>query len=245
MNLEVAAFSLGGAILAQEAGANRIEFCENPAEGGTTPSFGNLLAAREHLQIPVFPIIRPRGGDFFYSEEEFEVIKQDLLLCKKLGFEGVVIGLLQRDGNIDIHRTSRLVDLAYPMEVTFHRAFDRCLQPLKALNDIIQTGCDRILTSGQRPTAPEGADLIADLVLRAADRILIMPGSGVNSRNVALLAEKTGATEFHASARKAMPTSMSFEVETMREKLEYMSVDAVEIKAMLSALALFHQKISS
>ena len=123
--LEIATFSLAGALSAQLAGADRIEFCENPNEGGTTPSFGSLKLIKTKINIPIFPIIRPRGGDFLYSGDEFEAMRHDIALCKSLSFEGVVIGLLQPDGNVDKNRTSQLVDEAYPMEVTFHRAFDR------------------------------------------------------------------------------------------------------------------------
>jgi copper homeostasis protein len=235
--LEIAAFSLAGALRAQNAGAHRVELCENPADGGTTPSYGNLVVARKQLYIPVFPIIRPRAGDFVYSDFEYEAIKQDLLNCKKIGFEGVVIGLSLENGDIDVRRTAKLVELAYPMEVTFHRAFDRCRMPMQALEDIISTGCDRILTSGQFPLAIDGVELIANLVVQASGRIQIMPGSGINSGNIQTIMEKTSASEFHASARKAVPGHMSFEVETMREKLEYFSVDENEIKAMLSVLA--------
>ena len=144
LKLEVATFSIAGAITAQKAGADRIEFCENPEEGGTTPSFGALKSIRKNIRIPVFPIIRPRGGDFLYSEDEFEIMYHDIGLCKTLGFEGVVVGILKADGNIDKERTQQLVEQAYPMEVTFHRAFDRCINPLENLETIINCGCQRI-----------------------------------------------------------------------------------------------------
>lgn len=234
--LEIACFSIAGALTAQAAGAHRLEFCENPEEGGTTPSYGALQLIKKKITIPVFPIIRPRGGDFYYSDEEFEIMQQDVLLCKSLGFEGVVLGLLDVNGNIDIPRTSLLVSLAYPMEVTFHRAFDRCREPLQSLEKVIECGCQRILTSGQFPSAPDGAGLIQQLIVKADDRIIIMPGSGVRSINIQQLAKETGAIEFHASARKAIKTSMQFEVSTMNESLTYMGVDEEEVKRMLSAL---------
>jgi len=131
--LEIAVFNIGSALLAVEAGADRLELCENPAEGGTTPSYGTLKMAKEKINIPVFPIIRVRGGDFLYSDDEFAVMKKDIELCKQLGFEGIVIGLLNADGTVDADRTKQLTDLAYPMEVTFHRAFDRAADPLQAL----------------------------------------------------------------------------------------------------------------
>src|SRR6478735_5805917 len=148
MTLEIAVFNIQSAIMAANAGADRLELRENPYDGGTTPSYGTLKTVREKVSIPVFPIIRPRGGDFLYSDEEYEVMKKDILLCKDLGFEGVVIGMLLPEGSIDINRTAKLVKLAYPLEVTFHRAFDRAKDPLKSLEDIIKCGCQRILTSG-------------------------------------------------------------------------------------------------
>src|SRR4051794_24537161 len=151
--LEIAAFNIQSALVAAKAGADRIELCENPADGGTTPSFGTLKTVREKINIPVFPIVRPRGGDFLYSDEEFEVIKKDVVLIKSLGFEGIVFGLLKKDGTIDKQRTAKLVELAYPIEVTFHRAFDRAVEPLHALEEIITCGCQQILTSGQVPNA--------------------------------------------------------------------------------------------
>ncbi len=235
-SLEIAAFTLEGAMTAQAAGADRIEFCENPSDGGTTPSYGNLKQARSRLKIPVFPIIRPRAGDFLYSEAEFDAMIQDLQLCKNLGFDGVVLGLLNADGSIDKRRTTQLVEMAYPMDVTFHRAFDRCKDPLQSLEDVIDCGCTRILTSGQFPAALDGAELISQLVNKADDRITILVGSGVNSSNIKSLAEKTGATEFHASARIAVPSVMEFEVESMREKNEYMGVNPEEVKSMRAIL---------
>jgi copper homeostasis protein len=236
MTLEIACFTVNGILTAQKAGADRIEFCENPYEGGTTPSYGALKVLEPLVHIPVFPIIRPRGGDFLYSREEFEIIKHDVLICRELGYEGIVIGLLNKDGTIDTGRLKQLVDIAYPMEVTFHRAFDRCADPLKSLEEIIDSGCQRILTSGQRPTAPEGETLIKELVRIADGRIIIMPGSGVNSSNIINLFKETGAKEFHASARTPNKGNMDFEVAEMKEDLAYMDVDAIEVKAMKFAL---------
>src|SRR6476620_10415269 len=162
--LEIAVFNICSALAAEKAGADRIELCENPAEGGTTPSFGTLKIVREKINIPVFPIVRPRGGDFLYSNEEFEVIKKDVRLIKDLGFEGIVVGLLKKDGTIDTRQTGKLVELAYPMEVTFHRAFDRAAEPLHAMEEIITCGCQRILTSGQVPNAVDGKELIQQLI---------------------------------------------------------------------------------
>lgn len=234
--LEIACFSVNGALTAQSAGAHRIELCENPAEGGTTPSYGTLRLIKKKINIPVFPIIRPRGGDFYYSDDEFNVIREDILLCKQLGFEGVVLGLLNKDGSIDVERTSDLVNIAYPMEVTFHRAFDRCINPLESLEKVIEAGCQRILTSGQFPSAIDGRFLIKDFVSQANDRIIVMPGSGVRSNNIIELAKTTNAVEFHASARKAVLTAMHFEVKTMNESLTYMGVEETEVINMQAAL---------
>ena len=235
--LEVAVFNIESAILAESAGANRLELCENPNEGGTTPSYGTLSVVSSTISIPVFPIIRPRGGDFLYTRSEFDVMKNDIRLCKELGFAGVVIGLLLPDGSIDKARTKELVALAAPLEVTFHRAFDRCNDPIKGLHDIIETGCKRILTSGQVPSAPDALDLLQTLVKEAGDKIIIMPGSGVRGNNIATIKTVTKAKEFHSSARKVVPTSMQFAKESMQENLQNMLVDATDIKNMLAAIA--------
>ena len=232
MLLEIAVFNIQSAILAEAARADRLELCENPNDGGTTPSYGTLISAKEKISIPIFPIIRPRGGDFFYSDAEFEVMKKDILLCKSLGFEGVVFGLLNIDGSIDIKRTSLLVLLAYPMEVTFHRAFDRANNPFNAMEDIIACSCQRILTSGQVPNAFDGKNLIKELIVKAASRIIIMPGSGVRSNNIKELAQFTGADELHSSARKIIFSPMKFINDTMNEDLKNILVDEDEIRSM-------------
>ena len=234
--LEIAVFNIQSAILASKAGADRIELCENPFDGGTTPSYGTLKTVREKINIPVFPIVRPRGGDFLYNDEEYEVMRKDILLIKDLGFEGVVIGLLKQDGTIDVSRTIKLVELAYPLEVTFHRAFDRATEPLQALEDVISCGCQRMLTSGQVPNAFDGKELIKQLIQQADDRIIIMPGSGVRSSNIKELAAYTGAGELHSSARKMRPSQMQFFQKSMEEKLEKIAVDTDEIKKMKEAL---------
>jgi len=234
--LEIAVFNIGSALLAAGAGADRLELCENPLEGGTTPSYGTLKIVRDKISIPVFPIIRPRGGDFLYTDEEFAVMKKDLLLCKELQFEGVVIGSLTIDGKINAEHTKYLVESAYPMDVTFHRAFDRAVDPLNALETLINCGCNRILTSGQVPDAFTGKELIKTLIEKAADRIIIMPGSGVRSSNIAELAQFTGAIELHSSARKVQSSAMLYQQKSMQEKLETVTVDVEEIKKMKTLL---------
>lgn len=236
MKLEICSFNLGSAIIAQDAGAHRIELCASPEEGGTTPGPGLIRTARELLQIELYPIIRPRGGDFLYSEEEFQVMLKDIQYCKEAGCNGVVIGMLNTDGTVDKKRAARLVKAAWPMGVTFHRAFDRAANPFEALEEIISIGCERILTSGQRPTAMEGATLINELVRQADERIVIMPGSGVRSSNIAALAEKTDASEFHTSARILAASTMEYVNDAMGDDASYVRVDRQEVEKILGIL---------
>ena len=223
--LEVAAFSLEAALSAIEAGADRIEFCENPSEGGTTPSYGSLKKLIGLAKVPVFPIIRPRGGDFLYTKTEFDCIKADLLMVKELGYPGAVLGLLKENGDIDVSRTKELVQLATPMQITFHRAFDRCNDPLKGLEDIIASGCKRILTSGQLPNVEDAISLITVLIEKAAGRIIILPGSGVRASNCKNIIDLTGAHEIHSSARKVIPSLMKFNAPFMNENMVTIGVD--------------------
>jgi copper homeostasis protein len=222
VTLEIAVFSVPSALDAIQAGAHRIELCENPNEGGTTPSYGSLVAMSKQQTVPIFPIIRPRGGDFLYTDIEFQIMKQDVLIAKELGFKGVVIGLLNVDGSIDKIRTSELVALAQPMQVTFHRAFDRCIDPMQGLEEIIATGCHRILTSGQVPNVANALSLIKQLVDQA------------NGRIINEIIQQTGVVEIHSSARKSHPSQMDFKVTSMNENLQSTGVDADEIKMMLS-----------
>lgn len=234
--LEICVFNTETAIAAAAAGADRIELCENYANGGTTPSYGYLRTTREKVFIPIFPMIRPRGGDYYHREEEIEIIRKDILLCKELGFEGVVIGLLNIDGTIDKENTARLVEAAYPLDVTFHRAFDRCKEPLEALETIIACGCTRILTSGQQPKAPDGKELIKTLVDQADGRIIIMPGSGINSGNIAMMREFTGAKEFHTSARILKESPTTFMNPVMPEDFRQDFTDTEEIQRIKALL---------
>jgi copper homeostasis protein len=210
ITLEICANSVASSIAAQQGGAHRIELCDNLLEGGTTPSYATIALAREKVEIDLYPIIRPRGGDFLYDDIEFAIMQKDIAVCKQLGCNGVVIGLLTADGKVDVPRTKLLVEQAWPMGVTFHRAFDMTEDPLQALEDIIATGCERILTSGQRNTAPEGTDLLKTLVKRSEGRISIMAGSGVRANNIAMLVKETGATEFHTSARSYVESGMIY-----------------------------------
>jgi copper homeostasis protein len=241
--LEIIAFNIESCRLAQAAGAHRIELCDNPGDGGTTPSFGFIKQARAVLNIQLYCMIRPRGGDFFYSDEEFEIMKADVLTAKQLGCDGVVIGLLNKDGSVDITRSKKLVELAYPMGVTFQRAFDRVNDPFKALEDVIETGCERILTSGLVPSCHEGSPLIAQLNKEAAGRISIMAGSGLRSTNVLDIAKITGISEFHTSARIFTESVMEFISPKMEEDLSSVMVDAAEVAAISGLLYAFEQEV--
>jgi copper homeostasis protein len=225
---------------AVEGGADRIELCANLAEGGTTPSFGHIRQCRDAFNILIYPIIRPRGGDFLYTREEFEIMVQDAKLCKQSGCDGVVIGLLKKDGSIDIKKTAALVEAAYPMGVTFHRAFDRCRDPFESMEQLIEIGCERILTSGQKATAPEAIELITQLNKASDERIIIMPGSGVRKENIKMLAEQTGCVEFHSSLRSKTKSNMEFVHPAFADSEEsYMNnvIDAGEVVAFRNALS--------
>jgi copper homeostasis protein len=235
--IEIATSDFASSQEAARGGADRIELCNNLAEGGTTQSEAVIRLCREKLQLQLFPIIRPRGGDFLYTDEEFRIMMEDIELCKELNCDGVVIGLLKPGGEINVERTSRLVNLAYPMEVTFHRAFDRCRDPFEALEQLIQIGCTRILTSGQKPTAIEGMQLIEELIKKADERIIIMPGSGIRKENVAVVASKTGATELHSSLRTKIKSKMEFRHPTfLEDSFEHYSVVADDVNALCEAI---------
>lgn len=212
IQLEVCANSVTSAIAAQDGGAVRVELCENLNEGGTTPSYGQLLLARKHLHIKLFVLIRPRSGDFLYTNLEFEIMRADIRNCIESGCDGIVIGILNADGSVDKPRCTELVRMAkqWGLGVTFHRAFDMCADQYKALEDIIEIGCDRILTSGGKSTAMEGANVLNHLVEKAAGRIIIMPGSGITETNVADLVHFTGVTEVHSSARISIAGKMVY-----------------------------------
>ena len=236
IELEVISFDLASCLVAERQGADRIELCANPHEGGTTPSHGMIAVARRHTTIQLFPIIRPRGGDFLYSDLEFTAMAADIDRCRELGCDGVVIGMLRADGTVDVDRCAELIRRAGPMQVTFHRAFDRVADPLESLETIIELGCARILTSGLRPDVDAGKDMLKTLVDAAGDRIIIMPGSGVRSTNVVELAEHTGARAFHSSARTVHPSAMDFTNPAMAEDLSSIGIDADEVGELRSLL---------
>ncbi len=208
--LEICVDNVESAIDAQIAGADRVELCQNLIEGGTTPGLGTIISARNNLNISLNVIIRPRGGDFLYTDLEYDIMRRDIDICGENGVDGIVLGILRSDGKIDIERTAKLIELAHPMSVTYHRAFDMCLDAAQGLEDIIASGASRLLTSGQSDNAMEGAQLIKQLLGQAHNRIIIMPGSGINVSNIAELAKVTGTNEFHLTGRKTIESDMNF-----------------------------------
>ena len=237
--IEIATSDFATTKSAVEGGADRIELCANLTEGGTTPSYGTIKQCREAFAVSLYPIIRPRGGDFLYTKDEFEIMLQDVKLCRQLDCDGVVIGLLNMDGTIDIVRTAALIEAAYPMGVTFHRAFDRCKEPFVALEQLIEIGCERILTSGQQPSVVDGVELVAELNKKADERIIIMPGSGVRKQNITMLAEKTDCVEFHSSLRGKEKSKMGFLHEAFKDSGEsYINnaIEAEQVKSLRYAL---------
>jgi copper homeostasis protein len=205
VKLEVCANGVNSALVAQNAGAYRVELCDNLLEGGTTPSYGQIVLARKLLDIKLYPIIRPRGGDFVYSDLEFEIMKMDVQSCKSLGCDGVVFGILQADGKVDVERCKLLLEVAHPLPATFHRAFDDSANFFEALEDLIALGFERVLTSGGAATAMEGVDVLNELVKAASNRIEVMPGAGVTKDNVASLVKMTNATSVHGSFSTDIP----------------------------------------
>ncbi|WP_449440546.1 copper homeostasis protein CutC [Pedobacter steynii] len=239
VNMEVCANSVRSALAAQEGGAIRVELCDNLPEGGTTPSYSTIALAKKMLSIKVYPIIRPRGGDFLYSDLEFNLMKEDIKICKSLNCDGVVIGILKADGSVDKERCAELIAEAKPMPVTFHRAFDMSNDMEKALEDIIELGCERILTSGGEASAIKGADMLARLIKQADGRIIIMPGAGVSAANIADIIKLTGAKEFHASARHAVKSEMQFRnprlsMGSVADEFSYDLTDSETVKNLIS-----------
>jgi len=237
--LEICVETLATAQAAERGGADRIELCENLAVGGVTPSVDLVRAVRGAVHLPIFAMIRPRGGDFVYSEEEFTQIARDLACVKACGVDGLVFGLLHADSRVDVERTKRLVELASPLPVTFHRAFDEVPDPLAAMEDVVASGCARILTSGGQPSAGQGSAAISDLVKRAGDRIGILPGGGINPENLRRVMRETGAREFHSGLSSTLPypqTNVSaFEAEAhkLAEVLRKYRVDRAEMSSRL------------
>lgn len=210
MIVEVVVYNIESALKAQEGGADRIELCDNPGEGGTTPSMGTIEVVRANVSLDLYVMIRPRGGDFLYSSYEFHTMKRDVWQSQKASADGVVFGILNRDGTIDKKRCKELIDRARPMKVTCHRAFDMTRDPFEALEDCIEVGFDRILTAGQQAQALKGVNLISELVKKADGRIAIMPGSGVNEDTVEEIVMKSRAGEIHFSATAQRNSLMGY-----------------------------------
>lgn len=234
--LEVCAFHIESCLIAEQEGAFRVELCDNPIEGGTTPSYGTIKKVRESIGIKLYPILRPRSGNYYYSPEEFAILKEDILICRELGCDGISVGVQTVDSKIDTEKFKRIVEWAGPMGVTCNRVFDCASDPYQALEDIISCGCERVLTSGQRSNAPDGSSVLAKLVHQAGNRISIMPGAGIRSDNLKELMKTTGAKEFHASARKAAQNPVTY---INREVSDYGNVfiaDRIEVRAMVEVL---------
>ena len=210
MILEMCIDSVESAIASAEGGADRVEFCANLLEGGTTPSLGAIRETKRRADIALSVMVRPRGGDFCHTPEEFAVMEEDVRILKEEGVDAVVFGLLTPEATIDVERTRALIALARPLQVTFHRAFDMTKDPFDALDTLIELGVDRILTSGQEPSVFEGTDLIRRLIERAAGRIIIMPGCGITLKNVERVLAETGANEIHVAAPAPQPSLMTY-----------------------------------
>ncbi|HMG89245.1 MAG TPA: copper homeostasis protein CutC [Chryseolinea sp.] len=210
MIIEVVVYNIASALKAQEGGADRIELCDSPGDGGTTPSLGTVEVIRKNVSLDLYVMIRPRGGDFCYSSYEFHAMKRDISHCQKLSVDGVVFGILNADGTIDKKRCGELIKKVRPLKVTCHRAFDMTRDPFEALEDCIEVGFDRILTSGQQSQAIKGVELIAALNKKAIGRILIMPGAGVNEETVQTIVSTSGVGEIHCSAFAFSESTMQY-----------------------------------
>ncbi len=242
MVLEVCADSVASAVAAERGGANRIELCSDLLEGGITPGPGLISVVRKRLRIDVFVMIRPRGGDFIYSADEFEVMQRDMDEARRLGADGFVLGMLNEHGGVDVDRTRELVQRASPLPVTFHRAVDMTPDLLAGLEDVISTGAKRVLTSGGAANIQEGSNMLRRLRLAASNRVAIMAGGGLTVDTLSRVAEVTGVTEFHASLRKALPSPGQFHKQGIamgkvkdREYLRYVTLEE-DVRAMVCAL---------
>jgi copper homeostasis protein len=246
MLVEVCVYSLESCQTAQQAGASRVELCGGMAEGGTTPSTGLIQLARQNLAIPIHVMIRPRGGDFHYSETEIAVMKADIEVVKSLGVDGLVFGLLNADGTVNESQTKELVNLAKPLPVTFHRAFDMTRDPLEALEAVIRTGATCILTSGQYQTAEQGLAVLRQLTEKAAGRITLMAGAGVNARNAVLFIE-AGVDALHLSGSQKADSRMRYRqpsvsmASSLPGEYEYIEASEDKIKNLLLSFSMLKQ----
>lgn len=234
--LEVCAFTLQSCLIAERVGAVRVELCDNPLEGGTTPSYGTIKRVREKITIKLYPIIRPRAMNYFYDEDEWEIVLQDVKACKDLSCDGISVGAQKQNGEIDADKMKQLIELAYPMGVTCNRAFDAVPDPYAALEVLIEAGCERVLTSGLQSSAPEGASLLADLVRQANGRLSVMPGAGVRSSNLRQLILETGATEYHTSARKPATDPMLIKNPRVTDAGAVYLADETELEKIMEIL---------
>ncbi|TAH19132.1 MAG: copper homeostasis protein CutC [Cytophagales bacterium] len=234
--LEVCAFGIQSCLIAEKVGAVRVELCDNPIEGGTTPSYATIKRVRERVAIQLYPIIRPRSMNYLYDEDEWNIIINDVLMCKELHCDGVSVGVQTVYGEIDADKMKYLVEIAYPMQLTCNRVFDAVPNPYEALETLIDAGCKRILTSGLAATAPEGIEMLKSLVSRANGRISIMPGAGVRSTNVATLKAITGAREFHTSARKFADNLVLFSNPAVSDAGNMYVADEEELMKVMAAL---------
>jgi len=236
--LEICAFHIDSCIIAEREGAARIELCDNPVEGGTTPSYGTIKQVRNKISIALYPIVRPRSGNYFYTEEEFMILKDDIAMCRQLGCDGVSVGVQTRDATIDKERMKKIVEWAGPMGVTCNRVFDGTPDPFAALEDLIACGCERILTSGQKRAAPEAGKLLGELVRQAAGRISIMPGAGINSSNLEKLRAECNAFEYHVSARTIAKNPLAYINAQISDYGNVYIADATEVRTMVNLLQL-------
>jgi len=241
--VEICADSVESAIIAEASGAGRIELCSALVEGGVTPSAGLIDSVRRNTGIKLHVLIRPRSGDFLYTDNEFSVMRRDIDMAGELGADGIVTGILNSDGTIDTERTAVLAEYATPMSLTFHRAFDLCRDPKKGLEDIIAAGAARLLTSGQAKSALDGSVMIKSLIKDAAGKIVVMPGGGIDEYNIALLAAGTGALEYHLSGRRQRESAMTYRRKGIymgdpRLQSEYTlkSADAERIRSVIMIL---------
>lgn len=241
-HLEICVDSIASCLEAQKGGANRVELCANLVEGGITPDYATIVYAKEKLKIDIMVMIRPRGGDFLYSDLEFSLMKENIQLCKRVGVKGVVLGLLLSEGNVDVERVAQLVKIARPLEVCFHRAVDMTNDYDKAFEDIITCGCNRVLTSGQKNTALEGIKNIANAQKKYGNQIEIMAASGVNAQNVEEIYLQSKINNFHFSAKKLIKSNMIFRQNNVSMGNKYMdeysivTADASKVKQVRKIL---------
>lgn len=242
MLFEVCAQSYTSALTAQKGGADRIELCGALPLGGITPSYGAMKLTRDYLQIPICVLVRPRSGDFLYSESEMEEILRDIEFCKMIGMDGIVVGAQLQDGQLNIPFMKQMKSLAGGMDLVCHRVFDQTPDPFKAMEELIEMGYDRILTSGQEPTAFEGKDLIAQLIEKSNNRITIMPGSGITEHNAKELVDISKATEIHFTAQRKFAsrvevnTNVDFSIHTDSNASHY-ETDLETIRLIKSKFA--------